>query len=128
MNGSNIQNHSLMLSEYLHNIQYIDITIPSNSIGRVSKSLFQWSFIALVLSPSEKKVPPIIRDKFLIIGSEKAQNVNTVVVYANEHFVHPCLKLIDPNVKIHEGRSAGCKAQYKTPNFCYGYEIIENPR
>jgi len=34
MNGSNIQNHSLMLSEYLHNIQYIDITIPSNSIFR----------------------------------------------------------------------------------------------
>jgi len=33
MNGSNIQNHSLMLSEYLHNIQYIDITIPSNSIA-----------------------------------------------------------------------------------------------
>ena len=33
MNGSNIQNHSLMLSEYLHNIQYIDITIPSNSIN-----------------------------------------------------------------------------------------------
>ena len=32
MNGPNIQNHSLMLSEYLHNIQYIDITIPSNSI------------------------------------------------------------------------------------------------
>ena len=28
-----IQNHSLMLSEYLHNIQYIDITIPSNSKG-----------------------------------------------------------------------------------------------
>jgi len=77
---------------------------------------------------SEKKVPPIIRDKFLIIGSEKAQDVNTVVVYANEHFIHPCLKLIDPNVKIHEGRSAGCKAQYKTPNFCYGYQIIENPR
>jgi len=32
MNGSNIQNHSLMLSEYFHNIQYIDITISSNSI------------------------------------------------------------------------------------------------
>jgi len=26
MNGTNIQNHSLMFSEYLHNIQYIDIT------------------------------------------------------------------------------------------------------
>jgi len=37
MNGPNIQNHSLMLSEYLHNIQYIDITIPSNSIFVVFK-------------------------------------------------------------------------------------------
>ena len=40
MNGPNIQNHSLMLSEYLHNIQYIDITIPSNSIVVFSLSYF----------------------------------------------------------------------------------------
>ena len=72
MNGPNIQNHSLMLSEYLHNIQYIDITIPSNSIAI---RLFSFNKILLFI----KKLAfdgfypllVVLKNRFLLLFKKK---------------------------------------------------------
>lgn len=61
-------------------------------------------------------VPHTIRDEILVIGSEKAQDVD-VVIHINDKLIHPLLKEIAPEVTVHEGRSDGCKAQFKCARF-----------